>query len=110
MTSRWNYRSRKPIAGTCRTLKYTFSTPVISHWTPRQMRWQHWSYILSVLHVEDLTFQTRRHICQTRKQPSSREHRVVLVRVWSRPSSMRGYNVLATAPGCHSIVDLLTPD
>ncbi len=61
------------------------------------MRWRHWSYILSVLHVEDLTFQTRCHICQTRKQPSSREHRVVLVRVGSRPSSMRGYNVLATA-------------
>ena len=35
-------------------LKFTFSTPVISHWTRRQMRLQHWCEVLSVLLVEDL--------------------------------------------------------
>src|SRR5207247_10315617 len=52
MTSRSTSRSRKPIAGTCRTLKCTFSTPVISHWTRLQMKSPHWSEALSVLHVE----------------------------------------------------------
>jgi hypothetical protein len=35
-----------------RTLKFTFSTPVISHWTRLQMRSPRWSAILSALHVE----------------------------------------------------------
>src|ERR1700680_3226706 len=48
MTSRSTSRSRKPIAGTCRTLKFTFSTPVISHWTRLQMRSPHWSEALSL--------------------------------------------------------------
>jgi|SRR5215471_10806666 len=39
-------------AGTCPTLKFTFSTPVISPWNQLQMRSPHWSETLSVLHVE----------------------------------------------------------
>ena len=33
--------SRNAIARTCRTLKFTFSTPVISHWTPPRTRSPH---------------------------------------------------------------------
>jgi hypothetical protein len=47
-----NFRNRKPIAGMFRTLRFTFSTPVISHWTRLPTRSPHWSGTLSVLHVE----------------------------------------------------------
>src|SRR4051812_36060884 len=43
MTSRSTSRSRKRIAGMCRALKFTFSTPGISRWTRLQMRSPHWS-------------------------------------------------------------------
>jgi pimeloyl-ACP methyl ester carboxylesterase len=35
----------------CPTLKSTFSTQVISHWTRRQMRSPHWFEALSLLHA-----------------------------------------------------------
>ena len=38
-------------AGTCRTLKFTFSTVVISHWTLPPMRSPHWSEALPVPQV-----------------------------------------------------------
>jgi hypothetical protein len=36
----------------CRTLKFTFSTPVISHWTRLRTRSAHWSGALSVLQID----------------------------------------------------------
>src|SRR6266478_2104652 len=60
MTSRSTSRNRKPIAGTCPTLKSTFSTPVISHWTRLQMRSPHWSEAFSVLRVEECHVLTRK--------------------------------------------------
>src|SRR5260370_34279142 len=49
MTSRSISRSRRPIATMCGTLRFTFSTPVISHWTRRRMKSPHWSEALSLL-------------------------------------------------------------
>src|SRR5271170_4887866 len=51
MTSRSTWANRSAIARMCRTLKFTFSTPVISHWTRLQMRSSPWSEHLSLLHV-----------------------------------------------------------
>src|SRR5260370_12182961 len=51
MTSRSIPANRSAIARTYRTLKFTFSTPVISHWTLLQMRSPHWSEPLSLLHA-----------------------------------------------------------
>src|SRR6267143_5607804 len=51
MTSRLIPASRNATARTFRRLKFTFSTPVISHWTRRLMRSPHWSEPLSLLHV-----------------------------------------------------------
>src|SRR6266566_4284073 len=45
-------QNRRPIVATCRTLKFTFSRPVISHWTRLQMRSPRWSEALSALNVE----------------------------------------------------------
>jgi len=42
---------KKRIAGTCRMLKFTSSTPVISHWTRLQMRSPPWSEASSVPHI-----------------------------------------------------------
>src|SRR5260221_5980761 len=63
MTSRSTSRSRKPIAGTCPTLTFTCSTPVISHWTRLQMRSPHWFEALSVLQVEDSWHGTLAEAC-----------------------------------------------
>ena len=54
MISRSISRSQKRIAGTCRMLKFTSSTPVISHWTRLQMRSPPWSEASSVPHIEPL--------------------------------------------------------
>src|ERR1700675_894570 len=51
MTSRSTPASRNATAKTFRTLKFTFSTPVISHWTQLLMRSPHWSEPLSLLRV-----------------------------------------------------------
>ena len=52
MIFRSTIRSLTPIAGTCRTLKFTFSTPVILLWAQRQMRSRSCCEALSVLHVK----------------------------------------------------------
>src|SRR6185437_14899769 len=65
MTSRSISRSRKPIAGMCRTLKFTFSMPVISRWTRLRMRSPHWSKALLVLHVEGYRFSGRCRTCRS---------------------------------------------
>ena len=85
--------------------KFTFSTPVISHWTRLRMRSPHWSEILSALYTPSFcprapaeapglirtaywipNSRTKDDVCQTRKQQSSPGHRAVLVRAWSKPS------------------------
>jgi len=45
--------------------RFTFSKPVISHWTRLRMRSPHWSEALSVLHVECSRRGQAREVCMS---------------------------------------------
>src|SRR5258705_772768 len=84
MTSRSTPANRNATARMFRTLKFTFLTPDISHWTRLQMRSPHWSEALSVLYVE-------RSWRGTMARPSTRtpaKHPY-----WIRPFKQRGIYV-----------------
>src|ERR1700731_3124286 len=55
MTCRSIPANRNAIAKTFPRLKFTFSRPVTSHWTPPPMRSPHWSETLSVHYAKSCT-------------------------------------------------------